>query len=96
MPTFTLARYTIRYKGAHQPLPHLIVRYVEAVALADAVVALDGEVAALVEQWHDGGHALRGCVELVGCGFHAPELRWQKMQQGCQCTPSSVILVNLS
>ena len=44
---------------------------------ADAI----GDVATLIEQWHDGGHGFRGSIKVILSGFHAlAQVRWQKVE----------------
>ena len=43
---------------------------VERIVVIVSVVVLDGDVSALVEQGHDGGHVLGGSIKLAFVGFH--------------------------
>ena len=52
-------------QAAEQTNPHLLVWKAESIEFGLWVVALDGDVATLVEQWHDGGHGLGGGIEVV-------------------------------
>ena len=53
---------------------HLLVGYVKGIIVVVLVVILDGDVAALVEQWHDGIHILRWCIKFTLVSFNATDV----------------------
>ena len=64
----------IRHEGTHQSHLHLLVGITEPVHVHHGIISLDGEVTALIEQWQDALHVLRGRVKLLRCRLTAIDL----------------------
>lgn len=64
-----------RYQVTHQSGANFFIRNVERVNAKFAIAIFYSDIAALIKQRSDAGHALRGSVEFCGHGFHAAYLR---------------------
>ena len=63
-----------------KPCADFLVREVERVDSDFFVESLDGQIAALVEQWGERLHVFRWCVKFISLGCHASNLAWQHIK----------------